>query len=131
MNESFKEMPPVLKFLTGMAIFFIFLFLKATVPGMFGTFTYNGEVLEFNEIWERGFGVPLIIIGLLVPLSGVSVLLKQKYSRHFYCAALVIAVSMPTLEERDFYALAFFLIAPVAAAVYLFSFNEVRRYYGT
>ena len=98
---------------------------------MFGTFTYNGEVLEFNEIWKRGFGVPLIIIGLLVPLSGVSILLKQKYSRHFYCFALAIAVSMPAVEERDFYALVFFLIVPVAAAVYLFSFNEVRRYYGT
>ncbi|APD85038.1 hypothetical protein BM527_02430 [Alteromonas sp. Mex14] len=67
MYASFKEMPPVLKFLTGIAIFFVFLFLKATVLGMFGTFTYNGEVLEFNEIWERGFGVPLIIIGLLMP----------------------------------------------------------------
>ncbi|WP_334050402.1 hypothetical protein [Alteromonas gracilis] len=66
-----------------------------------------------------------------MPLSGVSVLLKQKYSWHFYSTALAIAVSMPAVEERDFYALAFFLIAPVAAAVYLFSFNEVRRYYGT
>jgi hypothetical protein len=131
MYASFKEMPPVLKFLTGMAIFFVFLFLKATIPGMFGTFTYNGEVLEFNGIWERGFGVPLILIGLLVPLAGVSVLLKQKYSRHFYCFALAVAVSMPAVAERGFYALTFFLIVPVAAAVYLFSFNEVRRYYGT
>ncbi len=67
MYASFKEMPPVLKFLTGMVIFFVFLFLKATVPEMFGTFTCNSEVLAFNEIWERGFGVPLIIIGLLMP----------------------------------------------------------------
>lgn len=131
MFASFKEMPPVLKFLTGMAIFFIFLFLKATVPGMFGTFSYNGEVLEFDEIWRRGFGVPLILIGLLVPLSGLSILLKQKYSRHFYCFSLAIAVSTPAIAERDFGALAFFLIIPISIAVYLFSFMEVKRYYGT
>lgn len=131
MYASFKEMPSVLKFLTGMAFFFLFLFLKATIPGMFGTFTYNGEVLEFDEIWERGFGVPLILISLLVLSSGISILLKHKYSRHFYCFALAIAVSAPAIAEKDFYALAFFLIIPVAAAVYLFSSNAVRRYYGT
>jgi hypothetical protein len=129
MYASFKEMPLVLKFLTGMALFFFSLFLKAMIPGMFGTFTYNGEVLEFDEIWERGFGVPLILIGLFVSSSGISILLKQKYSRHFYCFALALAVSTPAVAEKDFYALAFFLIIPIAAALYLFLSNGVRRYY--
>ncbi|MEP4889688.1 MAG: hypothetical protein ABJV04_06650 [Aliiglaciecola sp.] len=131
MFNSFKEMPSVLKVLTGMALFCILLLLKALIPGMFGTFSYNGEILEYPQIWERGFGVPLILIGSFMPMAGISLLWRLKFSRQFYCVVVALAILTPSLLAANYYALAFFAIIPSAITVYLFMSNKVRRYYGT
>jgi hypothetical protein len=130
MIASFKEMPPSLKFLTGMALFFVFLLMKSTIPGMFGTFSYNGEVLDFDDIWERGFGIPMILSGIIMPVAGMFLLLKSKYSRQFYCIVTAIVFSTPAIASGDYYTLGFYLIIPALVAVYLFMFDEVRKYYG-
>ncbi|MBU2877135.1 hypothetical protein [Aliiglaciecola lipolytica] len=131
MFNSFKKMPLALKFLTGMALFCILLLFKALIPGMFGTFSYNGEVLEYSQIWERGFGVPLILVGCFMPMAGMSLLLRLKFSRHFYCCTVALTVLTPTLLAGNYYSLAFFAIIPSAITVYLFTSNKVRWYYGT
>lgn len=131
MVNSFKEMPSTLKFLTGMAFFCIFLLCKALIPGMFGTFSYNGEILEYPQIWERGFGLPLILVGSFMPMAGISLLWRLKFSRHFYCAVIALSVLTPAFFAGDYYALAFFAIIPSIITIYLFTSNKVRSYYGT
>jgi hypothetical protein len=124
-------MPTALKFLTGMALFCIFLLLKATIPGMFGTFSYQGEVLEYDEIWAQGFGLPLILIGVFVPLAGLSLIVKWPYSRHFYCLVISLVVLLPAVLSGNYFAIPVFLIVPVSTTIYLFKSNEVKRYYVT
>lgn len=69
MIENFTSMPLILKFTTAHGLFCFLFFLSAVIPGFDVNFSYKGQSIGFDEIWQNDLGVHLISIGLFFPLA--------------------------------------------------------------
>jgi hypothetical protein len=129
--ESFKSMPLLMRFITGHALLCFFFLLKASIPQMGGDFSYKGQIMGFQEIWQNGLGVYLLLLGSAFPLSGVLMLRKWQYSRQLYSVVLLSAFIVPNANSDSLVYLPLALIIPCLLITYLFKYSKVRQYYGT
>ena len=86
MSQAFAETPTLFKFIIAHSLMCFYFFIATVIPGVY--IEYAGKLVEMHQIWELGLGVPVIILGLGMPLSGIMMLKKHKYSRHIYGANL-------------------------------------------
>jgi len=124
-------MPLILKFITIHGLFCFLFFLSAAIPGFDVNFTYKGQSMGFDEIWQNDLGVCLILIGLLFPFSAVLLLRKWQYCRQFYSLVILATFIIPNANRDSFMYLPFALIVPVLLIIYLFKYEKVKVYFGT
>ncbi|TAP40697.1 hypothetical protein [Alteromonas sp. KUL49] len=127
MIETYKKMPLLMKFIVGHAVFCILFLFKATVPGFMGNFSYQGQVMGFEEIWENDLGIWLIFIGSTLPIAGLLLIRCWKYSREFYSVALLSIFALPYIAKEDLVYLPFALLAPCLIVAYLFKSQKVKQ----
>ncbi|WP_426357272.1 hypothetical protein ACPUVO_12445 [Pseudocolwellia sp. HL-MZ19] len=129
--ENFKSMPPILKLITVHGVFCFLFFLSAVIPGFDVNFTYKGQPMGFDEIWQNDLGVHLILIGLFFPISAVLLLKKWQYCRQFYSFVILTTFIVQNANSGSFMYLPFALIVPSLLIVYLFKYDKVKVYFGT
>jgi hypothetical protein len=127
MYQAFKEMPTLLKFITGHALVCFVFFVAAVILGV--PIAFNGEVLESQELWAKGVGLPTVAIGLALPVVGVLFLLRWQYCRQVYSLILVAVMVAPYVIWREVSSLIFGLVLSCAIIGYLFLNGKVRAYF--
>ena len=131
MVEDFKSMPLILKFITAHGLFCFLFFLSAVIPGFDVNFSYKGQSMGFDEIWQNDLGVHLISIGLFFPTSAILLIKKWQYCRQFYAFVILATFVIPNANGDSFIYLPFALIVPCLLIAYLFKYNKAKVYFGT
>ncbi|QBF84311.1 hypothetical protein EXU30_17745 [Shewanella maritima] len=131
MVEDFKSMPLLLKFITAHGLFCFLFFLSATIPGFDVNFSYKGQSMGYDEIWQNGLGIDLILIGSLFPISAILLLKKWQYCRQFYALIILGTFVILNVNGESFIYLPFALIIPCLLMVYLFKYDKAKVYFGT
>ncbi|WP_441004584.1 hypothetical protein [Pseudocolwellia agarivorans] len=131
MVENFKSMPPMLQFITLHGVFCFLFFLLAVIPGFDLNFTYKGQPMGFDEIWQNDLGIHLILIGLFFPISAVLLLKKWQYCRQFYSFGILTVFIVQNTDSGSFIYLFFALIIPIVLIVYLYKHDKVKVYFST
>jgi hypothetical protein len=129
--EDFKSMPLILKLITAHGLFCFLFFLSAVIPGFDVNFSYKGQSMGFDEIWQNDLGVHLISIGLFFPTSAILLIKKWQYCRQFYTFVILATFVIPNANGDSFIYLPFALIVPCLLIAYLFKYNKAKVYFGT
>lgn len=127
MYQAFKEMPTLLKFITGHAFVCIVFFLAAVIPGI--PISFDGQVMESKVLWAKGLGLPAVIVGLSLPVAGILILRRWQFSRHLYSAILLSALVGPYLYWQQVLSLVFGVVLSCAIIGYLFLNGQSRTYF--
>ena len=127
MFSSFKEMPTLLKFITAHALICLMFFVISIRPNM--PITFNGEDATVKEVWEAGYGLHLVAIGIIMPICGVLFLKRSKYSRPLYLIATFIGLVLPGLVQGQIELLLFGVIFFSMVLWYLYFKESVREFY--
>ncbi|MCK0152932.1 hypothetical protein MWU49_04400 [Alcanivorax sp. S6407] len=129
MYQAFKEMPTLLKFLTVHALACFVFFWAAVIPGI--PITFNGEVMESQEIWNKGIGLPTVAVGLVMPALGVLFLRRWRYCRQLYSVVLVSAMVVPVVLWQELPLIIFGALLSCAVIGYLFINGQARAYFSS
>lgn len=129
MYQAFKDMPTLLKYITGHALVCFVFFLAVVIPGI--PITFNGDVMESQELWEKGLGLPIAAIGLIMPVVGILILKRWQYSRHLYGLLLVSVLVAPYLVWQEPVSVAFGIVLSCAIIGYLFINRKARAYFSS
>jgi len=105
MYQAFKDMPTLLKFITAHALVCFVFFLGVVIPGI--PITLNGEVMESQEAWGKGLGLPIAAIGLIMPVLGILILKRWQFSRHLYGIILFSVLVAPYVVWQELVSAAF------------------------
>jgi hypothetical protein len=129
MYQAFKVMPTLLKFITVHALACFIFFLAAVIPGI--PITFNGEAIESQQLWAKGFGYPTVAIGLAMPVIGVLFLRRWQYCRQVYSATLVSVMVIPFVLWQELPSIIFGAVLSCAIISYLFINGRVRAYFSS
>ena len=129
MYQAFKEMPTLLKFITVHALACFVFFVAAVIPGI--PITFNGEVMESQELWAKGIGLPTVAIGLAMPALGVLFLRRWQYCRQLYSVVLVSVMVVPVILWQELLSIIFGAVLSCAIIGYLFINRQSRAYFGS
>jgi len=127
MYETFKKMPTILKFLTAHALVCFIFLLAAIVPGI--PISVNGQEMTITELWSRGFGYPIIFIGVAMPICALLMLKRVKYSRLIYLVILSSSLILPFIYMQEIFSILFGIALTTAIGVYLYGKSTVRSYF--
>ncbi len=127
--QVFKKIPILLKFFTGHALVCFLFFLAAVIPGI--PITYNGEVIESQELWAKGVGLQTAAMGLVMPLAGILILMRWQYCRQFYAVSLWWVLASPYVFEQELAPLVFGAVLPFVITGYLFINVQARAYFSS
>ena len=127
MYSAFKEMPMLLKFLTAHALVCLVFFFAAVIPGI--PITFNGEVMESQELWGKGVGLPTAAVGLVFPFCGILMLRKWAYARQAYLLVFFSVMVVPYLIWKELPSLIIGLVISVAIAAYLYKEKKACAYF--
>ena len=122
-------MPTLLKFITAHALVCSVLFLAAVIPGM--PITVNGELIESSELWSRGLGLPMAVVGLAMPVVGVLILKRWQYSRQLYALILASVLIVPYVVWQQLVLALFGVVLSCAIISYLFINRKARAYFAS
>ena len=126
--DIFKEMPTVLTFLTVHALFCIVLLIISFIPDL--PINMDGQEVTIGELWIKGYGVGMALIGLIMPICGVLIINRAKYSRHLYLLFSSIFMATPLTFQTDIPLVVFSLCFSLLMMWYLFFNKAVRKFYG-
>lgn len=129
MYQAFKEMPTLLKFITVHALACFVFFLAAVIPGI--PITFNGEVMTSQQLWAKGVGLPIVVIGLAMPVIGVLFLRRWKYCRQVYSVALMSVMVVPFMLWQELASVIFGVVLSCAIIGYLFINGQARAYFSS
>ena len=129
MYQAFKEMPTLLKFITTHALVCFVFFLAVVIPGI--PITFNGEVMESQELWAKGLGLPTMAVGLSLPVAGILILRRWKYCRQLYSAILLSVLVGPYVYWQEVSSLVFGVVLSCAIIGYLFLNSLSRAYFSS
>ena len=129
MYQAFKEMPTLLKFITAHALACFVFFLAAVIPGI--PITFNGEVMESQQLWAKGVGLPTVATGLAMPVIGVLFLRRWQYCRQVYSVALVSFMVVPFVLWQELPLIIFGVVLSCAIIGYLFLNGQARAYFSS
>jgi hypothetical protein len=124
-------MPLILKFITAHGLFCFLFFLSAVIPGFDLNFSYKGQSMGFDEIWQNDLGVHLILIGVFFPTSAILLIKKWQYCRQFYAFVILATFVIPNANGDSFIYLPFALIVPCLLIAYLFKYDKAKVYFVT
>ncbi len=127
--QAFKDMPTLLKFFTGHALVCFLFFLAAVIPGI--PISFNGEVIESQELWSKGVGLRVAAMGLVMPLVGILILKRWKYCRQLYAATLLWALVTPYVFGQELGPIIFGVVISCAITGYLFINVQARAYFAS
>ena len=125
---NFKVMPMLLKFITGHAIFCV-VFVMSAIPG--GTFKINGQVVSHSEWWSSGAGPFALVLGILMPITGVLLLQKSRYARPAYIAVASLALVLPYLFMGQLVSAFIGFVVVGLLALYLYFRRTVLHYFAS
>jgi hypothetical protein len=130
MYQAFKEMPTFLKFITGHALVCFLFFLAAVIPGI--PITVNGEVMESQELWVKGDGLRVALMGLAMPMVGLLILRRWKYCRQLYTVTIASVLVAPYVFRQDIIGtIVFGVLVSCAITAYLFLNIKARAYFSS
>jgi hypothetical protein len=129
MYQAFKEMPTLLKFMTVHTLACFVFFLAAVIPGI--PITFNGEVMESQQLWAKGVGLPAVAIGLSMPVIGILFLQRWQYCRQVYSVALVSVMVVPFVLWHEQPSIIFGVVLSCAIIGYLFINGKARAYFSS
>lgn len=129
MIKAFWEMPTILKFLTAHALACFLFVIGLVIPG--SPMSFNGVPVESQEFWDKGYALPTFIIGIIMPLLGVSLLKKWVYSRHIYSVVFVLVLVAPYVYWQEIESTIFGVVLSAMVIGYLFINGKVREYFNS
>lgn len=129
MYQSFKDMPIFLKFITAHALVMFMLFVATVVPGI--PITFNGEVMESQELWAKSVGVFTALVGLMLPVCGILILKRLPYARHVYVLVISLVLVAPYVYWQELIGVAFGIVLITAVTIYLYKNGGVRAYFSS
>jgi hypothetical protein len=104
-------------------------FLAAVIPGI--PITFNGEVMESQQLWAKGVGLPTVAIGLAMPIIGVLFLRRWQYCRQVYSVGLVSVMVVPFVLWQELPSIVFGVVLSCAIIGYLFINERARAYFSS
>jgi len=129
MYQAFKDMPTLIKFFTGHALFCFVFFLAAIIPGI--PITFNGEVMESQDLWAKGVGLPTAVVGLAFPIAGILILRRWPYCRQLYSVILLSVLVGPYVFWQELASVVFGAVLSSAIIAYLFLNGQARAYFSS
>ena len=126
MIRSFFNMPLMLRFITAHAILCFAFFIAVLIPGI--PFQIDGKVVSKNEVWASGIGASVVILGLLMPTTGILLLKRWRYSRELYSTILGVTLILPYAIWSDLIGMVFGIVMTIVISCYLFINKNVRAY---
>lgn len=131
MYKSFKEMPIFLKFITAHALVCFLLFVAAVIPEI--PIIFNDEVMETQELWEKGIGIRfhLAISGLAMPATGILILKRWHYARQFYALLLISLLVAPYIVWQDLISTIYGMVLAFSIIGYMFFHGQARAYFSS
>ncbi len=129
MYQAFKEMPILLKFMTVHALACFIFFLASVIPGI--PISFNGEVMESQQLWAKGVGLYAMVIGLVMPVIGVLFLRRWQYCRQVYSVALLSVLVFPFVLWQELTSVIFGVALSCAIIGYLFINGQARAYFSS
>ncbi|MBY6212796.1 hypothetical protein KUV95_14655 [Microbulbifer agarilyticus] len=122
-------MPILLKFITGHALVCFVFFLAVVIPGV--PITFNGELMESQELWARGVGLPTIAVGLSLPVAGMLILRRWQYCRQLYSIIILSVLIAPYAYWQEIPSLIFGVVLSCAIIGYLFLNRQARAFFSS
>ncbi|MCU7944386.1 MAG: hypothetical protein KZQ87_17095 [Candidatus Thiodiazotropha sp. (ex Cardiolucina cf. quadrata)] len=129
MYQAFKEMPTLLKFITAHALFCFFFFFAVVIPGI--SITFNGELMEASDLWERGLVLPTAAMGLSMPIVGLLFLKRWQYARHIYSLLFISVMVTPYVYWQQLPAIVFGIVVSFGIIGYLFINRRACEYFSS
>jgi hypothetical protein len=129
MWASFKEMPTLLKFLTGHSLACIFLMILSIIPH--NSFAIEGHSVSYAVWWSSGAGPFASLLGIIMPVSGYLLLQRSHRARISYLTALSVGLIAPYLLCGQFGLAAFGIALVAAIGWYLYGRQTVQTYFAS
>lgn len=126
---SFKEMPMLLKFITGHAIACVFLLLGSIIPH--DSFSIDGQPVTYAVWWSSGAGPFASFLGVIMPATAYQLLKRLSRARSMYLVVLTIALVAPYLYWGQLQIAAIDMAIVGLFAWYLYGAKSVQHYFSS
>ncbi|MHA2937681.1 hypothetical protein ACXJY6_05210 [Vibrio sp. RC27] len=127
MYKESKKMPPFLRRITGGSLACILFLLIIVMPDM--PVNFMGKEITAAELWELGFGLPVVAFGLWMPILGVSIIKRWRFSRHVFTLTFISISIIPYIYWKQWLSVLFGIVLSFVLIWYLFTNEKVKEYF--
>ncbi len=126
MYFNFKAMPALLKLVSVICVFELFLSIAVVLP--FANFRLGETEVSFTEFWSHGAGLLCFVVGIALFIVGIAILLQKGWARYLlvvlFVLPLITRLRLLSLNEVTVY-----FASCIPVVWYLFIKKNVIKYF--